>query len=347
MKKKIFAVLMTSLMVLSMFTFTSQVSAVGEGPNYNGNETIVNERIHNYEELVKYITLLDQRSDVLELEVYGQSVKGRDLYLAKFWSNDENPTFLILTQQHGNEVMTTEGALQVMKNLTANSNQVKDWLSKVNVLIIPRINVDGGEGDVNFSLDNYVSGTSTRYNANKVDLNRDHTNLTQPETQGLHENVLMKYKPDFMIDFHHQGTQTTIGDTDELVSGSILYPTNEDVTTEVRDLSKQLGAVVYNAVEERGFAKLSKYVGGTENTIARNKLASGYGISTLLFELRGMADHYYTPYVLGQKSNGYIIQQVVIGSEAVIAAIADGSIYEADTSFWNTLPESSYNRSEE
>ena len=167
MKKKIVAVLMTSLMVLSMFTFTSQVSAVGEGPNYNGNETIVNERIHNYEEMVKYINQLDERSDDLELEVYGKSVQGRDLYLAKFWNSDENPTFLILTQQHGNEVMTTEGALQVMKNLTSSSKQVKDWLSKVNVLIIPRINVDGGEGDVNFSLDNYVSGIVKCLNCKK------------------------------------------------------------------------------------------------------------------------------------------------------------------------------------
>lgn len=59
-----------------------------------------------------------------------------------------------------------------------------------------------------------------------------------------------------------------------------------------------------------------------------------------------MADHYYEDYVLGQKSNGYLIKQAVIGLEATAKAIADGSIEQADTSFWKDLPRSSYNRSE-
>ncbi|WP_252189331.1 hypothetical protein [Rossellomorea vietnamensis] len=59
-----------------------------------------------------------------------------------------------------------------------------------------------------------------------------------------------------------------------------------------------------------------------------------------------MADHYREDYVLGQKSNGYLIKQAVISLEATAKAIADGSIEEVDTSFWDTLPESSYNRGE-
>ena len=225
-------------------------------------------------------------SDLLSLEVYGQSVKGRDLYLAKFGNNDENPTVLYLTQQHGNEALTTEGALQFIKHLTSNSQEVKEMLENVNILVAPRLNVDGAEGDVDFSLDDYVAGTHTRYNANEVDLNRDHVDRNQPETKSLHENVLQKYRPDYMIDLHHQGAETTLGDTDELVSGSILYPTNEDVDPEVVEKSKQLGAVLYNTVESRGFGTLSKYIGGSAPTISRNGLAVEYGIATLLFEMR-------------------------------------------------------------
>ena len=113
-----------------------------------------------------------------------------------------------------------------------------------------RLSVDGAEGDVNFSLEDYVSGTHTRYNANGVDLNRDHVDREQPETKALHENVLHKYSPDYMIDYH-LGTQTKLGDTGELVSGSILYPTNENVDPAVVEQSKELGAVVYNAVEAK------------------------------------------------------------------------------------------------
>ncbi|MCA1058954.1 M14 family metallopeptidase [Rossellomorea aquimaris] len=347
MKKKLVIGALTGALVASGISFsTPDVNVLAGGPDYNGNETIKNDRLHSYEEMVKMLQHLDQKSDALSLEVYGQSVKGRDLYLAKFGNNDENPTVLYLTQQHGNEALTTEGALQFIKHLTSNSQEVKGMLENVNILVAPRLNVDGAEGDVDFSLDDYVAGTHTRYNANEVDLNRDHVDRNQPETKALHENVLQKYRPDYMIDLHHQGAETTLGDTDELVSGSILYPTNEDVDPEVVEKSKQLGAVLYNTVESRGFGTLSKYIGGSAPTISRNGLAVEYGIATLLFEMRGMADHYREDYVLGQKSNGYLIKQAVISLEATAKAIADGSIEEADTSFWDTLPESSYNRSE-
>ncbi|MDX8343612.1 M14 family metallopeptidase [Rossellomorea sp. YZS02] len=347
MKKKLMIGTLSSALLASGIAFsTPGVNVLADGPDYKGNETIKNERLHNYEEMVSMLQHLDQKSDALSLEVYGQSVKGRDLYLAKFGHNEENPTVLYLTQQHGNEALTTEGALQFIKHLTSNSKEVKEMLENVNILVAPRLNVDGAEGDVDFSLDDYVAGTHTRYNANEVDLNRDHVDRNQPETKALHENVLQKYKPDYMIDLHHQGAETTLGDTDELVSGSILYPTNENVDPEVVEKSKQLGAVLYNTVEARGFGTLSKYIGGSAPTISRNGLAVEYGIATLLFEMRGMADHYREDYVLGQKSNGYLIKQAVISLDATAKAIADGSIEEADTSFWDTLPESSYNRSE-
>ncbi|MBN8191284.1 carboxypeptidase [Bacillus sp. NTK074B] len=347
MKKKLMLGALSSALVASGIAFSTPGGIVmADGPEYKGNETIKNERLHDYEEMVSMLQHLDQKSDALTLEAYGQSVKGRDLYLAKFGNNEENPTVLYLTQQHGNEALTTEGALQFIKHLTSNSKEVKEMLENVNILVAPRLNVDGAEGDVDFSLNDYVAGTHTRYNANEVDLNRDHVDRNQPETKALHENVLQKYKPDYMIDLHHQGAETTLGDTDELVSGSILYPTNENVDPEVVEKSKQLGAILYNTVEARGFGTLSKYIGGSAPTISRNGLAVEYGIATLLFEMRGMADHYREDYVLGQKSNGYLIKQAVISLEAAAKAIGDGSIEEADTSFWDTLPESSYNRSE-
>ncbi|WP_418608469.1 hypothetical protein [Georgenia sp. SUBG003] len=84
---------------------------------------------------------------------------------------------------------------------------------------------------------------------------------------------------------------------------------------------------------------IGKYVGGTANTIGRNGIAAEYGIATLLFEMRGMADHEGEWAILGQKSNGYLIRQTVVTLEATARAIADGSIETADTSFWDTLPE--------
>ncbi|MGP4070155.1 M14 family metallopeptidase [Halobacillus sp. B29] len=343
MKKKVLSMALAgTLLAAGAATGPVLAGNSANGPNYEGNETIKNERLHSYEEMVKVLEKADSQSEAMELETYGESVKGRDLYLAKFSSDEDNPTVLFLTQQHGNETLTTEGALKLIQNLTSNGKKTQEILDNVNVLIAPRLNVDGAEGDVNFSLDDYVSGTHTRYNANGVDLNRDHVAREQPETKAFHENVLQKYSPDYMIDLHHQGTQTTLGDSDELVSGSILYPTTENVDDEVLQRSKQLGSVVYNAVSDKGYGLLSKYPGGKAETISRNGLAVEYDVATLLFEMRGMADHEYEDYVLGQKSNGKLIQQAVTAMEATLEALADGSINDADTSFWDDLPLSGY-----
>ncbi|WP_313810539.1 M14 family zinc carboxypeptidase [Glutamicibacter sp.] len=316
-------------------------SAVGNGPDYGGNETVNTSILHTYDSMVTELRKQDAKQSAMELEVIGQSVKGRDLYVAKYLSDPSNPTVLFLTQQHGNEQLTTEGALEVIKHL--GTGRMANTLKNINILIVPMLNPDGAMGDVDFDLSDYIASGDrhlTRYNANNVDINRDHVAKTQPEIQALHNNVLSAYDIDYMIDLHHQGTRSAVDG--KLVSGSILYPTTPDVKPEVLEGSKRLGSIVYQNVDATGWGHLGKYVGGTANTIARNGIAAQYDISTLLFEMRGMSDHSNPEYVLGQKSNGYLRQQTILTLESVIKAISDGSVETADTSFWDTLPEQEY-----
>lgn len=60
--------------------------------------------------------------------------------------------------------------------------------------------------------------------------------------------------------------------------------------------------------------------------IGRNGAAIRYDISTLLFEMRRMSDHYYEPYALEQKSNGYLIKQTIATLDATVRAISDGQL---------------------
>lgn len=348
-KKKMLSVSLSSLMALGAVTTISlPVNAVGNGPSA-GNGAIQTSILHTYDSLVDYLKTQEAKQSVMDLEVIGQTVKGRDIYMAKFISNPKNPTILFLTQQHGNEQLTTEGALEFIKHL--GTGKMKGVLNNVNVLIIPMLNADGAMGDVNFSLDHYLADGDrhlTRYNANYLDLNREHdkeTSKMEPEAKALHENVLMKYKIDYLIDLHHQGT---LSETEgKLVSGSILYPTSRDVKPEVVEGSKKLGSVVFNAIQPTGWGHLGKYAGGSGNNIGRNGIAVRYDISTLLFEMRGMSDHYIESYAIGQKSNGYLIKQTITTLDAAVRAIADGSIHTADTSFWDTLPTQKNRTSEE
>lgn len=337
MKKKVFALSLTGFLALGAITPAALPTyAVGEGPNYNGNESIQTSNLYTYDEMVKFLKTQDAKQNAMQLEVIGQTVKNRDIYLAKYITNPSNPTVLFLTQQHGNEQLTTEGALEFIKHL--GTNKTKDILDKVNILIVPMLNADGAMGDVNFSLDDYIADGGrhlTRYNAVGADLNRDHVDQLQPETQALHKNVLQKYEIDYMIDLHHQGTQARRDG--KLVSGSMLYPTNSNVKPEVVEKSKRLGSVIFNAVDSTGWGHLAKYNGGSGENIGRNGAAVQYDIATLLFEMRGMSDHFSESAVIGQKSNGYLIKQTITTLDATVRAIADGSIENADITFWDTL----------
>ncbi|GHH99836.1 M14 family zinc carboxypeptidase [Neobacillus kokaensis] len=338
MKKKVLALSLTGLMALGgIASAPISVGAVGEGPNYGGNESIQTSILHTYDSMVDFLKTQDAKQTAMQLEVIGKTLKGREIYLAKYVSNPNNPTILFLTQQHGNEQLTTEGALEFIKHL--GTGKMKGVLDNVNILVIPMLNADGAMGDVDFSLDDYVADGGrhlTRYNADGADLNRDHVDKKYPETQALHNNVLKKYKIDYMIDLHHQGTQSERDG--KYVSGSLLYPTNKNVKPEVLERSKKLGAIVFNAVDSTGWGHLGKYDGGNGENIGRNGAAVQYDISTLLFEMRGMSDHYYESYAIGQKSNGYLIKQTITTLDASVRAIADGSIKTVDTSFWDTLP---------
>lgn len=337
MKKKIIALSVTGVLSLGVLApIASPAFAVGNGPGYGGNESIQTANLYTYEEMVQFLKNQDAKQEAMQLEVIGHTVKKREIYLAKYITNPNNPTVLFLTQQHGNEQLTTEGALEFIKHL--GTNKTKGVLENVNILIIPMLNADGAMGDVDFSLDDYVADGGrhlTRYNAVGADLNRDHVDKIQPETQALHKNVLQKYEIDYMIDLHHQGTEYERDG--KLVSGSMLYPTNENVKPEVLEKSKKLGAVVFNAVDSTGWGHIGKYDGGSGENIGRNGAAVQYDIATLLFEMRGMSDHEDPSRVIGQKSNGYLIKQTVTTLDATVRAIADGSIEAADTSFWDTL----------
>ncbi|MFC0459473.1 M14 family zinc carboxypeptidase [Arthrobacter liuii] len=107
--------------------------AVGEGPNYDGNGQITTSKLATYEQMVSFLKDQDARQPAMELEVIGQAVKGRDIHLVKYISDPAKPTILHLTQQHGNEQLTTEGAVEFIKHLGPGKSA--GILDGVNILV--------------------------------------------------------------------------------------------------------------------------------------------------------------------------------------------------------------------
>lgn len=311
MKKSVF------IFILTIIIATSTINI-----NY-AKEIIENKSedygLINYDDMVTELKKLEKNSDHIKLETIGKSVNKKDIYLVKLGKyNTENPTILILTQQHGNEGLPTQSTLNFIKRLSRNNKNNMFLINEVNILIIPRLNVDGAEG---------IDGIPIRFNYNQVDLNRDHFSKTQPETQALHYNVLRKYKIDYMIDFHQRHEEGI----------AMLYPTNQGVKFEIREKSKKLGAIVYQSLKNHKWAEISEYHGGSNNFIARNEVACEYDIATLLLEVEGIIDYYDNNFVFNEKKNKKIIKECEYIMLNVVDSIATNEIERANTSIWNKL----------
>ena len=82
-----------------------------------------------------------------EPSLIGRSTQGREL-LAVRLGNPAGIKVMVITQQHGNEVASTEAALRVIKWLSnSRGRTVKNILESLDVLLLIRANPDGGEPD--------------------------------------------------------------------------------------------------------------------------------------------------------------------------------------------------------
>lgn len=171
-----------------------------------------------------------------------------------------------------------------------------------------------------------------------------------PEAVAL-RGVYERYRPIWMVDVHNQNPAEVLDDVDpevnrpgRQVTGSLTWPTHEDVAPEAVALSKQLAIVMKQRSLQLGFMELTNYYyqypngdvrrGGGDPGIARNaygllgsqRLAAGepgpLGGSVLV-EIAGLNSR-------GQKSVGMLRNNVREMLEAVLLATADGSLLAID-----------------
>jgi hypothetical protein len=154
------------------------------------------------------------------------------------------------------------------------------------------------------------------------------------------------HQPIWVIDVHNQGP--SVVDEDErpengafrpnrLVTGSILWPVNEDVAEVAVDLSKQMALIMKRRSIELGYAEISRFSGGDFPGIARN----AYGLfgttrldagetgplgGSVLLEVLGQTEGSIN-FNLGQKSIGKLRNLARELVMSVIEATADGSLF--------------------
>src|ERR1035437_6971501 len=189
-------------------------------------------KITSHSELSQFIKEVDRKSDLIRTEVIAKSAEGRELYAVyfskgKFGKDKSKIKVLIFAQQHGNEQSGKEGALLLIDELLKLENRY--LFNKSDFALVPQMNPDGSE-------------KNQRRNSNRMDLNRNHLILTEPETIGLH-NLFNRYLFDVTMDVHeyspYSDTWKNYGyreNNDEEVGTN----TNINVSEDIRILSKKV-----------------------------------------------------------------------------------------------------------
>lgn len=333
-----------ALVVFGGVPALAQTDITPGGPWVTDTQVEVRAALHSYDELVKTLKQIEQSSKgLVELEVIGLTNQGREIYLAKI-GDPANTPVMFQTQQHGNEPIGTEAALNVIRFLSTGSAQAQKILNELYVLIVVRVNPDGAELWQRYNDDPNAPDRRTSrglYTSGGVgwDINRFHfADWTQsltyqwylidpvtypypenpvPEAQAVMDAFLM-YQPIWMVDVHGQGTYVT--DAGKNVTSSMLWPTNDDVAAEYVELSRQLCVVMMDQMSQYGYATVNQYPGGSYEGIARNAYGLA-GAGSVLVEIKGG---------IGQKSVGMIVKHTQEQMMSILEATADGSLFDAD-----------------
>ncbi|MDR1415327.1 MAG: hypothetical protein LBI96_05910 [Odoribacteraceae bacterium] len=123
------------------------------------------------------------------LSVIGKSARGKEIHAITLRRQGDRPKtrVLFIARVHGDEPAGTEAMMNIVHRLINNPAEAA-LLEKIDLAIIPFLNVDGGT-------------EMTRETRAELDLNRDMTKLQAPENVAL-QAFATAFNPDVVADFH-------------------------------------------------------------------------------------------------------------------------------------------------
>jgi murein tripeptide amidase MpaA len=140
------------------------------GPCLQPDQNVNLSSVAGYDDVVQALDRIEQTSNgLVEVASAGQSGEGRELLYATVGSGPT--TFWLQARIHGNELHSTEAALQILDLLDSGDPVARLIRDNLTVVVIPMYNPDGAEANI---------GQSTT--PNQIDLNRDWENFAQPES---------------------------------------------------------------------------------------------------------------------------------------------------------------------
>ena len=230
-----------------------------------------------YLTLDSIVPLLNRLNTNDELSIIGESVLGEPIY--KYQIGCGEIKIFLWSQMHGNESTTTKGLFDFFNLLKSETTLANQLLEKFTFCALPMLNPDGAR-------------LYTRENANKIDLNRDSQDLTQPESKVLRA-IFESFQPDYCYNLHDQRTIFGVSDTGKPATMSFLAPSYnaEREVNESRLKAIELIAGINEVLQEY----IPGQVGRFDDSFNLNCIGDTFqylGVPTLLFE----AGHFYEDY---------------------------------------------------
>ncbi|TAF70831.1 MAG: peptidase M14 [Flavobacterium sp.] len=278
----------------------------------NYKEQSVQGRYLTLEAILPILKKLNTKEQVKHV---GNSVQGRPIYTYQIGTGKTK--IFLWSQMHGNESTTTKALLDFINLLNGETELAKMLLEDFTFLAIPILNPDG-------------AFLYTRENANKVDLNRDAQNLTQPESLVL-RGVFEVFQPDYCFNLHDQRTIFGVADSGKPATVSFLAPSyNEEreINTTRLDAIRVINNI--NCVLQN---YIPGQVGRFDDSFNINCIGDTFqnlGVPTILFE----AGHFQDDY-LREETRKYIFISLLVS----FTTLSENDVVDNEISQYLNIPQ--------
>lgn len=265
--------------------------------------------------------LAQESAGLIQLEVAGTSVGGREIFLAGLGSGTRK--ILFWSQMHGNEPTATCSVIDLLRFFIRHRQDpwVADILAKYRILFMPMLNPDGAERD-------------ERRNAQGIDVNRDARALQTPEGRVL-KAVRDRFEPFLGFNLHNQNGLTTVGDTGKVATIALLAVAADVPGSRAQapppgvpeDIAKRATAVLYEALSPFIYGHISRY-DDPFNPRAFGDILTLSGTPIVLIESGGLP--------AGSPAN-LTVQLNFVGILTVLNSLATGRIANANPAVFDAL----------
>ncbi|MEO8532914.1 MAG: M14 metallopeptidase family protein, partial [Flavobacterium sp.] len=221
--------------------------------------------------------LLERLNTNNQVKIIGKSVLDKPIYSYQIGTGATR--IYLWSQMHGNESTTTKALFDFINVLNSGSDFADKMLKTFTFYCIPILNPDG-------------AALYTRENANKIDLNRDSQNLTQPESNILRD-VFESFKPHYCFNLHDQRTIFGAGDTGKPATVSFLAPSYNEERDVNDNRLKSINVIA--GINDILQTYIPGQVGRFDDSFNINCIGDTFqflGVPTILFE----AGHYTNDY---------------------------------------------------